>query len=157
MVERLFLAVPWGCLRFVIVVFPDHTHFLFLSRLLTSSTLYGPQDVETYSIAGWAMELYVVSRTCLLQSLKLRLRNPRVPEALAAVAWVCYVKVVADGRTNVFGAVCDLKALTMEEIVSFSTVTLACCDYQHGCTSLRGNSSATWIPSPPEPLGLLII
>ena len=27
MVERLFLAVPWGCLRLVIVVFPDHTHF----------------------------------------------------------------------------------------------------------------------------------
>ena len=26
MVERLFLAVPWGCLQFVIVVFPDHTH-----------------------------------------------------------------------------------------------------------------------------------
>ena len=31
MVELLFLAVPWGCLRFVIVVFPDHTHLLFLS------------------------------------------------------------------------------------------------------------------------------
>ena len=30
MVERLFLTVPWGCLRFVIVVFPDHTHFLLL-------------------------------------------------------------------------------------------------------------------------------
>ena len=29
-VEQLFLAVPWGCLRFVIVVFPDHTHLLFL-------------------------------------------------------------------------------------------------------------------------------
>ena len=29
MVERLFLAVPWGCLRFVIVVIPDHTHLLF--------------------------------------------------------------------------------------------------------------------------------
>ena len=28
MVERLFLAVSWGCLRFVIVVFPDHTHLL---------------------------------------------------------------------------------------------------------------------------------
>ena len=26
MVEWLFLAVPWGCLRFVIVVYPDHTH-----------------------------------------------------------------------------------------------------------------------------------
>ena len=28
--ERLFLAVPRGCLRFVIVVFPDHTHLLNL-------------------------------------------------------------------------------------------------------------------------------
>ena len=27
---ELFLAVPWVCLRFVIVVFPDHTHLLFL-------------------------------------------------------------------------------------------------------------------------------
>ena len=30
-VERLFPAVPRGCLRFVIVVFPDHTHLLFLN------------------------------------------------------------------------------------------------------------------------------
>ena len=29
MVERLFLAVPRGCLWFVIVVFPDHTLLLF--------------------------------------------------------------------------------------------------------------------------------
>ena len=28
--ERLFLAVPRGCLQFVNVVFPDHTHLLFL-------------------------------------------------------------------------------------------------------------------------------
>ena len=33
MVERLFLAVPRGCLQFVIVVFPDHTHLLFLKLL----------------------------------------------------------------------------------------------------------------------------
>ena len=33
MVERLFLAVPRGCLQFVIVVFPDHTHLLFLHSL----------------------------------------------------------------------------------------------------------------------------
>ena len=31
MVERLFLTVPRGCLQFVIVVFPDHTHLLFFS------------------------------------------------------------------------------------------------------------------------------
>ena len=27
----LLLAVPWVCLQFVIVVFPDHTHLLFLA------------------------------------------------------------------------------------------------------------------------------
>ena len=34
MVERLFLAVPRGCLPFVIVVFPDHTHLLFLTIVM---------------------------------------------------------------------------------------------------------------------------
>ena len=29
--DWLFLAVPRGCLWFVIVVFPDHTHLLFLT------------------------------------------------------------------------------------------------------------------------------
>ena len=28
----LFLAVPWGSLQFVIMVFPDHTHLLFLKE-----------------------------------------------------------------------------------------------------------------------------
>ena len=32
MVERLFLAVPQGCLQFVIVVFPDHTHYFWLEK-----------------------------------------------------------------------------------------------------------------------------
>ena len=32
MVVWLFLAVPWVCLRFVIVVFPDQTHLLSLSK-----------------------------------------------------------------------------------------------------------------------------
>ena len=34
MVVWLFLAVPWVCLRFVIVVFPDHSHLLFLELIL---------------------------------------------------------------------------------------------------------------------------
>ena len=37
MVEQLFLAVPWGFLRFVIVVFPDHTHLLILTPLTFGS------------------------------------------------------------------------------------------------------------------------
>ena len=46
MVERLFLAVPRGCLQFVIVVFPDHTHLLLfmlcllcLMRIITVSVI----------------------------------------------------------------------------------------------------------------------
>ena len=40
MVERLFLAVPRGCLQFVIVVFPDHTHLLFLSLTGVTALLF---------------------------------------------------------------------------------------------------------------------
>ena len=40
-VEWLLLAVPWVCLQFVIVVFPDHTHLLFLKlrSILTISQM----------------------------------------------------------------------------------------------------------------------
>ena len=34
MVEQLFLAVQRGCLWFVIMVFPDHTHLLFWKKKL---------------------------------------------------------------------------------------------------------------------------
>ena len=41
MIVWFFLAVPWVCLRFVIVVFPDHTHLLFL-------TTRTPQNLVTF-------------------------------------------------------------------------------------------------------------
>ena len=44
MVERLFLAVPRGCLQFVIVVFPDHTHLLFLNQFTHLSSVSGSND-----------------------------------------------------------------------------------------------------------------
>ena len=40
MVERLFLAVPRGCLQFVIVVFPDHTHLLFFTKFMIPIALF---------------------------------------------------------------------------------------------------------------------
>ena len=40
MVVWLFLAVPWVCLQFVIVVFPDHTHLLFLGSEYPLYLLY---------------------------------------------------------------------------------------------------------------------
>ena len=39
MVELLFLTMPWGCLWFVIVVFPDHTHLLYLLYITCLSGL----------------------------------------------------------------------------------------------------------------------
>ena len=47
MVERLFLAVPRGCLQFMIVVFPDHTHLLFLVLNLLKNLIVK----KTYQIA----------------------------------------------------------------------------------------------------------
>ena len=44
MVERLFLAEPRGCLQFVIVVFPDHTHLLYS---LSVTILNGSPDYHT--------------------------------------------------------------------------------------------------------------
>ena len=41
MVERLFLTMPRGCLRFAIVVFPDHTLLLFF----TYQTIYYPPEL----------------------------------------------------------------------------------------------------------------
>ena len=41
MVVLLFLAVPWVCLRFMIVVFPDHTHYFCPRKRHYGCTLCG--------------------------------------------------------------------------------------------------------------------
>ena len=40
MVEQLFLAVPRGCLQFVIVVFPDHAHYFRVQQPGYSKIVY---------------------------------------------------------------------------------------------------------------------
>ena len=68
MVERLFLAVPRGSLQFVIVVFPDHTHLLFLTNsscqifLLSErivSYKYGVLIRLTYMFTVWSNFSYL--------------------------------------------------------------------------------------------------
>ena len=49
MVERLFLAMPRDCLRFVIVVFPGHTHLLFLIKIygtVQEILVFSPKDLD---------------------------------------------------------------------------------------------------------------
>ena len=50
MVERLFLAVPRGCLQFVIVVNPDHTHLLFWNILLNAYFFSSKLNPKGYSL-----------------------------------------------------------------------------------------------------------
>ena len=54
MVERLFLVVPRGCLRFVIVVFPGHTHLLFWIQVRIDhrfGLMWAQTDCKNYPIA----------------------------------------------------------------------------------------------------------
>ena len=46
----LFLVVPWVCLRFVIVVFPDHTHYFSLGSYLTK---LGNLDIDVILCIFW--------------------------------------------------------------------------------------------------------
>ena len=71
----LFLAVPWVCLQFVIVVFPDHTHSLFLVALLLLSS-WCHVAVNVLPLPHGALGGFAVcdcgiswsnSRTCLFQ------------------------------------------------------------------------------------------
>ena len=53
MVVWLFLAVPWVCLRFVIMAFPDHTQLLFLLCLYCKSIQLCKNDyMNLYKYVG---------------------------------------------------------------------------------------------------------
>ena len=55
LVEWLYLAAPLGCLRFVVVVFPDHTQLLFLLTIYVA-ILYFPYK-------PFVMAIYFCSHT----------------------------------------------------------------------------------------------
>ena len=60
MVERLFLAVPRGCLQIMIVVFPDPTHLLFLT--------FPPKYVYLYEQKHKAIKSFGIRISSLLES-----------------------------------------------------------------------------------------
>ena len=66
MVGRLFLAVPQaqGCLRFVIVVFPDHTHLLFC--ISVKESIVTPQAHDAH-ICKTKTFLILYRSTCYLE------------------------------------------------------------------------------------------
>ena len=60
MVERLFLAVPQGCLQFVIVVFPDHIHLLFFIYFCTALNIVVLTYSETSSVPKNSTSVVIV-------------------------------------------------------------------------------------------------
>ena len=79
MVERLFLAVPRGCLQFVIVVFPDHTRLLFFKwwrmgcifggkhpLLLTRIQMSNPGPMGSHVFNCWCLINSLISETNIL-------------------------------------------------------------------------------------------
>ena len=63
MVERLFLVVPRGYLQFVIVVFPDHTHLLFLTYHVFLPVILWETDIALLYMNG--LEIIVVVLTMI--------------------------------------------------------------------------------------------
>ena len=65
-VERLFLAVPWGCLQFVIVVFPGHTHLLFFIPSGIKTMSFTDHLIINYIWHKEKEQRNIVKRTCLI-------------------------------------------------------------------------------------------
>ena len=63
MVVWLFLAVQWGCLRFVIVIFPDHTHLLFLCH----TVLYQSSFINLSCVNQSCVNKSYVNHSCVIQ------------------------------------------------------------------------------------------
>ena len=64
MVGWLFLKVPWCCLLFVIVVFPDHTHLLFLVETISleidkCKSKNAASVSEVLALLSWSSEGYI--------------------------------------------------------------------------------------------------
>ena len=54
MVKPLFLTMPRDCLRFVIVVLPDHTHLLFLHIFKAKTKKILPSSRDSSELQSWS-------------------------------------------------------------------------------------------------------
>lgn len=76
----------------------DPKNITIISTAVVTSYLTGPPSmylVEAVYVfdfvwVPWTMDLYIVTRTVLLQSLKLRRKNPRVLETFVEVIFACF-------------------------------------------------------------------
>ena len=87
MVERLFLTVPRGCLQFVIVVFPDHTHLLFLN-------VYVLKKIIRFTRSFWVSQPWELIR----RQEEVRLISDPILGPRANHRHICFMRVNCETR-----------------------------------------------------------
>ena len=101
MVERLFLAVPRGCLQFVIVVFPDHTHYFCIFNHLS--------DV-----------LNTIQLVCISDQLQSLLKYCTI--LLNTLVYKLFIIISSQQQRRCLGIVCLYKQIDKRPFRSFMTV-----------------------------------
>ena len=109
MVERLFLAVPWVCLLFVIVVIPDHTHY-FLRQWLCC---YCFNVLLLYIVCRiLCLSLFYYAFLCVLSSFEIILMTKRemvVPRRCFFCGFILLFSVFAFRACLSYCVVCSLQ------------------------------------------------
>ena len=114
MVERLFLAVPWGCLRFVIVVFTDNTHYFYRTSKAISDIQGGGSVVVDYlfvvtPIVGvFNCSMFCCTLLYVHSSIAIILMGKRELVALLNLSSSCLVGWLSSSSLRCRGVVCSL-------------------------------------------------
>ena len=77
----LFLSVPWVCLQFVIVIFPNHTHLLFLGVIHANSDGFD----ESANWLGLVRAFVPVQNSKVVAQMAIECQFVRVAKALASL------------------------------------------------------------------------
>ena len=100
MVERLILAVPWLCLQFVIVVFPDHTHLLFLRQIDVKEVTHMDINVGHLSAilalqsSWWGRESCLLCLVCLPGISRLLCGSSSRCHGFVCSLWLLYFLII---------------------------------------------------------------
>ena len=77
----LFLVVPWVCLQFVIVIFPDHTHLLFWGVIHANSVCFG----ESAHLLGLVWAFITFQSFHVMAQMAIECHFVRAAKALASL------------------------------------------------------------------------
>ena len=77
----VYLLVPWLCLQFLIVIFPDHTDLLFLGVIHANSDGFG----ESAHLLGLVRAFVTVQNSNVVAQMVIECQFVRAAKALASL------------------------------------------------------------------------